>query len=460
MLKLPDRFRWVFCQLESLRHCLPPSVRLTLNELPESLDETYERILKDIKRPNRAHARRVLQCLVVAIRPLHIAELAEVLTADFDDADGIPKMIADWRWEDQEQALLIACSSLIVIVEAGDSRVVQFSHFSVREFLTSSRLAIGSGEASNYYMDLNLAHTTLAQACLGVLLQTEHDVDGHNPKDQPLARYAAQHWTTHTQFEYEDVPARLQNGMEYLFDRNKPHFEVWCTLYDIDTKPDFGTTFYLFVMRNFHKSAGAPLYYAALCGFHDLVERLIIKYPQDVNASGGHCLRPLAAALAGNHFQIADLLRHHGADPHFRGNDGRTLLHCAAYYGNLKVAQKLIEYNADVNAKDLKGRTPFYNASGGHYFKDFSVLLLLLEHGANLNARAVDKSTPLHNASFCGALEIVRLLLERGADVKAEDKRGRTALQIAEERGKDEVMKLLLEHSTHRISSTLLWGQL
>ena len=339
---------------------------------------------------------------------------------------------------------MIACSSLIAIVEAGESRVVQFSHFSVKEYLTSSRLAAVSGEASDYHIDLNPAHTTLAQACLGVLLQTEDDVDGHKSKDYPLARYAAQHWTTHTQFE--DVSAHLQNGMEDLFDRNKPHFEVWCSLYDIDTKPDFGTTFYLFVMRNFHKSAGVPLYYAALCGFHDLVERLIIKYPQDVDASGGHCLRPLAAALAGHHFQIADLLRHHGADPHFRGNDERTLLHCAAYYGDLEVVQKLIEYNADIDAKDLKGRTPFYNASGGHYFKDFSVLLLLLEHGADLNARAVDDSTPLHNASFCGSLEIVRLLLKRGADLKAEDKRGRTALQIAEERGKDEVMKLLLEH--------------
>ncbi|KAF8466779.1 hypothetical protein DFH94DRAFT_780093, partial [Russula ochroleuca] len=38
------RFRWVFCQLETLRHCLPPSVRGILAELPETLDETYERI--------------------------------------------------------------------------------------------------------------------------------------------------------------------------------------------------------------------------------------------------------------------------------------------------------------------------------------------------------------------------------------------------------------------------------
>jgi hypothetical protein len=76
------------------------------------LDETYERILKEIKKPNRGHAQCVLECLVVAIRPLRVAELAEVLAVDFDDAEGIPKLNADWQWEDQEQALLIACSTL------------------------------------------------------------------------------------------------------------------------------------------------------------------------------------------------------------------------------------------------------------------------------------------------------------------------------------------------------------
>jgi len=62
---------------------------------PESLDETCGCILKKIKKPNRAHARQVLRCLVVAIRPLRVAELAEVLAVDFDDAEGIPRLKPD-----------------------------------------------------------------------------------------------------------------------------------------------------------------------------------------------------------------------------------------------------------------------------------------------------------------------------------------------------------------------------
>src|SRR5712691_5774812 len=133
------RFRWVFCQLELLRQCLPASVRRILAELPESLDETYERILQEIPKSNRAHAHRLLQCLTVAVRPLRVEELAEVLAVDFDATGGIPRLNEDLRWEDQEQAVLSACSSLIAVVWEYDSRVVQFSHFSVKEFLTSPR---------------------------------------------------------------------------------------------------------------------------------------------------------------------------------------------------------------------------------------------------------------------------------------------------------------------------------
>ena len=67
------------CQLEVLRHCFPPSLRQTLQALPESLDETYERVLTNINKAQWAYAHRLLQCLTVASRPLHLEELAEVL---------------------------------------------------------------------------------------------------------------------------------------------------------------------------------------------------------------------------------------------------------------------------------------------------------------------------------------------------------------------------------------------
>ena len=446
--------------MEVLRDCLPSSVRRTLKELPESLDETYERILKETKKPNKHLAQRVLQCLVVAARPLRVAELAEVLAVDFDDAEEIPRLNPGWRWEDQEQALLIACSSLIVIVEAGDveasagdsdveaddSRVVQFSHFSVKEFLTSSRLATASGEVSNYYINLEPAHTTLAETCLGVLQQIQGDVEECTP-DHPLARYAAKHWTSHAQFG--EVSSRLHKGMEYFFDANKPHFKAWLELCDIDTKPTSSATFYWF--PSYDNPPAAPLYYAALCGFHNLVKHLMAKYPQDVNARGGHYVRPVLAALAGEHFQTADLLRLNGADPHAHGFQGNTPLHsavnCSNGGGNLEVAQKLIEYGVDVNAENNFGSTPLHWASRNRHFEGGSFVRLLLKHGGDVNTRSTwEGLTSLHEASKYGALEVVRLLLEHGADVEVKNNDGITALEVAGRENYDEIVKLLREH--------------
>ncbi|KAH9012832.1 hypothetical protein EDB83DRAFT_2189816, partial [Lactarius deliciosus] len=163
--KADGMFRWVFCQLEVLRHCFPTNLRRVLEELPKSLDETYKRILKEINNANREHAYRLLQCLAVASRPLRVEELAEVLAFDLS-MGGIPKLISNWRWEDQEEAVLSACSSLVSVITDNGSRVVQFSHFSVKEFLISERLATCMEEVSRFYIPIEPSHIIISQACL------------------------------------------------------------------------------------------------------------------------------------------------------------------------------------------------------------------------------------------------------------------------------------------------------
>ena len=73
------RFRWVFCQLDTLRRCMPSSIRRALNELPISLDDMYERMLQGIPKEKFEHASRLFQCMVAAVRPLRVEELAELL---------------------------------------------------------------------------------------------------------------------------------------------------------------------------------------------------------------------------------------------------------------------------------------------------------------------------------------------------------------------------------------------
>jgi hypothetical protein len=91
--------------------------------------------------------------------------------------------------------VLSACSSLVVVVNYGHSCVVQFSHFSVQEFLTSKRIVESSKDVLRYLVRLRpTTHMTLAQACLGALLRLDNHIDEDSIKAFPLASYAAEHW--------------------------------------------------------------------------------------------------------------------------------------------------------------------------------------------------------------------------------------------------------------------------
>src|ERR1019366_868687 len=115
-----------------------------------------------------------------------------------------------------------------------ESRIVQFSHFSVKEFLTSPRLATSNGDISRYHILLEPAHTILAQACMSILLRSDDLVEqGDVRNSSSLARYAAEHWVTHVQDK--EVSSPLRKAMEYLFDQDKPYFVAWLQLHDIDT---------------------------------------------------------------------------------------------------------------------------------------------------------------------------------------------------------------------------------
>jgi ankyrin len=231
--------------------------------------------------------------------------------------------------------------------------------------------------------------------------------------------------------------------MEYLFDLDRPYFASWLRLYDIDTNRS-NSVFSQFTP--IYKSDATPLYYAALCGFQDLVEHLTVKHPQHVNASGGFYKTPAVAALAGKHFELARQLRRRGSSVDPRGWDLLSPLHSAAEFGDLEVVQILVELKADINAPSQAGQTPLHVASYVDEANGAKVVRFLLEHGADATARSKSGFTPLHRASEYGRHKIVRVLLEHGVDIEATNNQGRTPLQLASARQHEETVKLLLEY--------------
>jgi ankyrin repeat protein len=426
-------------------------VRRILEELPETLDETYERILQEIPKPNREHAVRLLQCLAVVVRPLRVEELADVLAVDFSAAGGIPKLNEDLRWEDQEQAVLSACSSLITIVKDRDSRIVQFSHFSVKEFLTSGRLAASNANALCYYhIRLESAHTIMAKACLGVLLR----LDGHSDdfiydhsynrvKEFPLARYAADHFGDHA--EFGNVISHIEDGIDELLDAEKPYLAEW-----------------LWIRRNdslwSHKPQAVPLYYVAEFGFCGLAQHLISTRPQDLDTLSRSSGNPLHAAVYNEQVEVLRLLIGHCEDVNVRGPRNWTPLHLAVSRGSFEIMRILVDRGADINSLDEKGQSPLHRIldpmdhsyKGWYpdpYFEPVSSEACIIDDHSLDEAWYPDPYDCWY-PDLCEDpyLDQVSFLLEQGGDVDAQDNYYLSPLHIASSRGMPKVVKLLLEH--------------
>jgi hypothetical protein len=187
------------------------------------------------------------------------------------------------------------------------------------KFLASDRLASASEDLSHYHIILHQAHTTLAKACLGVLLKLDDRIDRGSIKAVPLANYAAQHWFEHGQFE--NVSLTIRDATIRLFDPERPHFAAWIWIYDLDDP-------WREPMPTNHpeRPEAPPLYYAIHCRLRWLIEHLIATYPNDIDARGGYHHSSWIAAFHIGFFDIAWSLLRSGADVNALDNGGP--IHC------------------------------------------------------------------------------------------------------------------------------------
>ena len=404
-----------------------------------------------IDKEKREHAIRLLQCLAFSRRPLRAKELAEVLSIQFDTA--IPRLNTSFRPGDADEAVLSACSTLVSIIKPDgptlhdltserlhkldDVRVVQFSHYSVKEFLTSERLRkLDNGDLYQFYISPESAHTVLARTCVSILLEPGLH-DGDTTDDFPLAEYAARNWFHHAQCD--SVASQIQDGMECLFDSERKHFATWISIHDLDRpwSKFFGLS---------TRTKANPLYYAVLCGVGSLVEHLVSMRQQDPNENRGSQGTPLQVAVALGHTTITRILLE-STNVNTRDMDIATLLHVAVRNRNFDLTQLLLNHGANVNAFGHQGVSPLHEAV---HSQNLDVVELLLKGGADVNARSWFNQSPLHLAASRGNLDITRLLLNHGADVNARSWLGswfnQSPLHEAASRGNFDITQLLLNH--------------
>ncbi|SLM38552.1 P-loop containing nucleoside triphosphate hydrolase, partial [Lasallia pustulata] len=454
--KANGMFRWAVCQLDALQNCHRlPILRKALESLPETLDETYARILRNISEEDSHDAIKILQWLTYSSRPLRIEELAEIVAVNIN---GSPWFDHTARFPDQEDVLAI-CSSLVAVedvsIKEDDSeddkyllqrqygstlvnpiQVVRLAHFSVKEYLVSKRIRDQAAATARYAIQEIQANQSIAAACLAYLLQfNQHgSLTSQTLEDFPLARYAAEYWLQHTREVGKDLGPIEMLSQEFCL----VHREAFINWYRLDD-PDL--TEEGFEMNREIARIATPLYYGSLAGVTELVQ-LLLKNGADVNAQGGYYDSALQAASNGGHESVVQLLLDNGAGINTQGGQYGNALQGASYRGHESVVQLLLKNKADVNAQGGYYDSALQAASnGGHD----SVVQLLLDNGASINTQGRQFSNALQAASCGGHESVVKLLLKNGADVNDQGGYFGNALQAASYRGRESVVQLLLD---------------
>jgi hypothetical protein len=181
---------------------------------------------------------------------------------------------------------------------------------------------------------------------------------------------------------------------------------------------------------------------AASRGSPDKIKELLAE-GEDVNSQCWGIGMPLhAAVLFNRRSEAADVLLSNGADVNAKDVTGRTPLHQAVMEADLTMVQVLLRYGAEVNVKDPSDRTPLHEAViDGHA----QLVWLILAYRGEVNAKDEFERTPLHWAAHKTGATIVRHLLAAGAAVNVVDADGNTPLDLATD---PKVLELLKQRAS------------
>ncbi|KAF2175541.1 hypothetical protein K469DRAFT_610300, partial [Zopfia rhizophila CBS 207.26] len=333
--KAGEMFRWATCQLDALRKCIKlEQLRNTLNSLPRTLDDTYLGILSKIDPEFTHDAIRILSWLCFAFRPPTLSEVAEALAINLESS----KYDTTQRIQDAKDILYI-CGSLVT--KSSDfGGVLKLSHYSVKEYLTSSRIL--QSDQSEYYISEQAAGIFIAKTCLIYLHQfdfSSHAEADAARTDHVLIQYSTDFWSEHFK-RAEQAPELLSLAID-LLDETKSSFLNWAWFAGI--VPD---GFYTETPRWTSQTRNSTiLYYAVLIGSLDLIKAALDRGP-DVHAEGGVFGTALTLAAYKGDATIVQLLLSSGAEVNYQAGIFGNALQASAYWGWVEIVALLISHGA------------------------------------------------------------------------------------------------------------------
>ena len=378
-----------------------------LEDESNELFAQYQEILSsDIVEPLRAKASQFMQWVCLAERPLTVAELRVALACKERslvlDQKG-PESSPDFVDSDERMKRLTkSLSGGLAEVRGG---TVQLFHQTVREFMRSrglrSLLKLAGDQLSDEQV-IGVCEDSLSRSCLTYLgLRSVTRVVGKAPKDAEkqlvFLQYAVKYWILHS--ERAERHGTKQEYIVERFESQPATFETWKLLYHSIDQKDW---------RRPHQDAG--LIFVAASFNLQTVAYALLKRDSNLIAS--------------------------------TDENGDTPLHYAAREGHEQMVWMLVDYHADIEAKNKRMSTPLESAAANGHER---IVRFLLQEGADINKTTGSTGTALHAAAVKGNLRLVEFLIRSGADINARGSHMGTALHEAAFWGHERVMRLLID---------------
>ncbi|KAF3314821.1 hypothetical protein TWF173_004350 [Orbilia oligospora] len=430
-------YLWVYLVLDLIEK--DPNINIGIDkdtidkvtsQLPKTIDEAYEKILS--KSCKYEEAKRLLQIVVAASRPLNLEEMymAFTLKGSHRSYESLkpkpnPKEMERFGYDIRDR-----CGLFVRVV---DSKVYLI-HQTAKEFLVQCEEEEGEEEKIIIYsfhrntrwkgsLRMRHCHKLLADICMQHLLNlSELETDAFTEytelsayiKEYPFIDYSAKNWVAHLK------KSQLQIGLSKmtvqsvltLCDNSTWRCQIWLRIYWTGTNTDLPGHFTTLMVLSYF-------------GIAPVVEVFLkLNYDIDLDQRDDRYERSALSWAAGNGFDavVARLLR----PPPWKG-----LVYLPFRYGG-----------ANIDSVDIQGRTPLVHAILN---KQELVANLLLRAGAQTDLKDCIRGTPLHYAICSGQNNLVAQMLKKGSKVGLEHDTRKELFFSAARSNDNNIIELLLE---------------
>ncbi|KAJ5827902.1 hypothetical protein N7447_004665 [Penicillium robsamsonii] len=424
-------YLWLHLTLEVLRDCLGQTKSKLLrhiDQLPDSVEQAYDEILRRCSNKNKPDARRLLEILVAAQRPLDLAEIDVALEVRTNF-----RSCCDMDLEGQahrKKWIRDACGLFVSIL---DSRV-HLIHQTAREFLlrqADEEVAAGTWRHS---IDLQNAHSGLAKLCIKYLLSSDFRRQYQEPVRQSTPQegfldYSANYWTYHVR-QVVDIESEWVCAAAKLCEVGNGSFSYWMGFHQDSI-----------IWKRLIRSQMSSLYWATHWKLVLIAEFFInkfeIKLTDEViqkaakNGSSGAKIMELLLDRRGAETKITDevvqaaarnwssgvkiielLLDRRGAE--IKITDEVVL----AAVGNGSSGAKIMELLLDRRGAEIKITGGVVQAAVGNEYIGAKIIELLLDR-RGAETKITDEVVQAAARNWSGGAKIMELLLDRrGAEIK------------------------------------------